>query len=81
MSNPPDRGGHPNRQAMPLNMVRGGGVCNPGEKGAHVLKGSGQPAVCMPTPGPDPRPRYRQAGKIGGKARHSTQWAQHRKGS
>jgi hypothetical protein len=55
-------------------------VCNPNEKGGHLLKGSGQAAVCMPTVGPDPRPRYRQAGKVGGPSRHSTHWAQHRKG-
>jgi hypothetical protein len=80
MSGTPDRGGDPKRQAaMPLNIVRGGGVCDPKEKGGHILRGSNQPAVCMPTPGPDPRPRYRQAGKIGGKARHSTHYLQHRK--
>lgn len=78
--NPPDRGDSPNRKPQPLNFVRGGGVCDPGEKGAHIMKGSGQPAVCMPTAGPDPRPRYRQAGKVGGPSRHSTHFLQHRKG-
>jgi hypothetical protein len=87
---PPDRAEEPNRKvgpnpsswtegAMPLNIVRGGGVCEPSQHGGHILRGSMQPAVCMPTPGPDPRPRYRQAGKIGGKARHSTHFLQHRK--
>jgi hypothetical protein len=61
-------------------MVRGGGICNPQEKGAHLMKGSGQAAMCMPTPGPDPRPRWRQAGKIGGRSRHSTHALQHRQG-
>jgi hypothetical protein len=42
------------------------------------MKGSGQAAICMPTPGNDQRPRWRQAGKIGGKSRHSTQFKQHR---
>lgn len=77
--NPPDRGGDEKRQ--PLNLVRGGTVCNPGDKGASILKGSMQPAVCMPTAGPDSRPRYRQAGKgISAKSRHSVQALQHRKG-
>jgi len=67
-------------ESQPLNLVRGGGVCDPGEKGAHILKGSMHPAVCMPTAGPDPRPRYREAGKIGGPSRHSQHFLQHRKG-
>ena len=79
-SSPPDRGNDPKRKPQPLNFVRGGGICNPGEKGGHVMKGSGQAAVCMPTPGADPRPRWRQAGKIGGTSRHSTHAMQHRKG-
>ena len=45
------------------------------------MKGSLHAAVCMPTVGLDPRPRYREAGKSVTKpSRHSTQWAQHRKG-
>ena len=65
---------------MPLNFVRGGGVCDPMEKGGHILRGSGQPAVCLPTPGPDPRPRYRQAGvHRTPRARHSTAYLQRRK--
>lgn len=82
-SNPPDRAKDPRRQPshdapMPLNMVRGGSVCDPQQKGGHLMKGSGQAAICMATPGPDQRPRWRQAGKIGGKSRHSVQFKQHR---
>jgi len=78
---PPDRGKDPKRQAQPLNIVRGGAVCDPGQKGGHILKGSGQPAVCMPTVGTDTRSRYREAGKgVTPPSRHSVQWAQHRKG-
>jgi hypothetical protein len=76
---PPDRGNDPRRKPQPLNMVRGGAVCDPKEKGGHLVRGSNQPAVCMPTPGMDPRPRWRQAGKVGGKARHSLHYLQHRK--
>ena len=62
-------------------MVRGGAVCDPGQKGGHILKGTGQPAVCMPTAGPDQRPRYRQAGKpTAPPSRHSVHFLQHRKG-
>ena len=75
---PPDRGKDAKRQ--PLQPVRGGGICDPGEKGAHVMKGSYHAAVCMPTVGPDPRPRYREAGKPGGPSRHSLHSLQHRKG-
>lgn len=46
----------------PLKYVRGGAICDPKEKGARLIRGSGQPAVCRPTPGKDPRPRYRVAG-------------------
>lgn len=78
---PPDRGNDPRRQPVqPLNQVRGGGICDPGAKGGHIMKGSYAPAVCMPTPGLDPRPRWRQAGKVGGKSRHSQHYLQHRKG-
>ena len=66
--------------AMPLNFVRGGGLCDPGEKGGHIIRGSLHPAVCTPTPGPDPRSRYRQAGLYRTpKARHSTAYLQKRK--
>jgi hypothetical protein len=79
---PPDRGKDPKRQpAQPLNVVRGGSVCDPGQKGGHIMKGSMKAAVCMPTVGSDPRPRYREAGKpVTPPSRHSVQWAQHRKG-
>ena len=78
---PPDRANDPNRKAQPLNVVRGGAVCDPGQKGGHVMKGSLHAAVCMPTVGKDTRPRYREAGKpVTPPSRHSTQWAQHRKG-
>jgi hypothetical protein len=77
---PPDRGKAKGRQVQALNMVRGGAVCDPKEKGGHILKGSGQPAVCMPTASLDPRPRYRQAGKAGEVSRHSQHFLQHRKG-
>lgn len=79
-SSPPDRGKDPKRRPQPLNIVRGGGICDPKEKGGHVMKGSNQAAVCMPTPGADARPRWRQAGKVGGSSRHSTHAMQHRKG-
>lgn len=45
-----------------LEYVRGGAICDPKSKGAKLIRGSGAPAVCRPTPGPDPRPRYRVAG-------------------
>lgn len=45
-----------------LKYVRGGAICDPDEKGARLIRGSGNPAVCRPTPGKDPRPRYRAAG-------------------
>ena len=82
MASPKDRANDPARKpSQPLNFVRGGAVCNPQEKGGHVMKGSGQPAVCMPTAGGDPRPRYRQAGKaVTPPSRHSVHFLQHRKG-
>jgi hypothetical protein len=79
-SPPPDRGKDPKRRPQPLNLVRGGGICDPGEKAGHVMKGSYKPAVCMPTAGSDPRPRWRQAGKMGQKSRHTLHHTQHRKG-
>jgi hypothetical protein len=45
-----------------LKYVRGGSICDPDEKGARLIRGSGNSAVCRPTPGKDPRPRYRAAG-------------------
>jgi hypothetical protein len=80
MAKPPrDRAKDKNRQ--PLNVVRGGAVCDPGEKGGHVMKGSYHAAVCMPTLGTDPRPRYREAGRpVTPPSRHSLHFLQHRKG-
>ena len=77
---PPDRANDPNRQpSMPLNVVRGGAVCDPGQKGGHVMKGSMHAAVCLPTAGPDPRPRYREAGKhVTARSRHSVHFLEHR---
>jgi len=64
---------------MPLNVVRGGAVCDPAQKGGHVMKGSMHAAVCLPTAGPDPRPRYREAGKhVTQHSRHSTHFLEHR---
>ena len=45
-----------------IRYVRGGAICDPNEKGARLIRGSGNPAVCRATPGKDPRPRYRAAG-------------------
>jgi hypothetical protein len=87
---PPDRANHPARQVgsnfvnpadPPLKVVRGGAVCDPDQGGGHIMKGSLSAAVCMPTVGKDPRPRYREAGQpVTPPSRHSVQWAQHRKG-
>jgi hypothetical protein len=46
-----------------LNYVRGGSICDASSKEGHLIRGSGQPAVCRKTAGPDPRPRWRVAGK------------------
>ncbi len=46
-----------------IQYVRGGSICSPGDKNAHLIRGSGAPAVCRTTPGKDPRPRWRVAGK------------------
>lgn len=87
---PPDRGKSPARQVgrntvdpnnLPLKQVRGGAVCDPGDRGGHILKGSENAAVCMPTMSQDPRPRYREAGKpVTPPSRHSQHFLQHRKG-
>ena len=84
---PPDRAKHPGRQVgrkeegPPLHVVRGGSVCNPDERGGHIMKGSMHAAVCMPTVSMDPRPRYREAGKpVTAPSRHSQHFLQHRKG-
>lgn len=73
-----DRANDSKRQ--PLNNVRGGSVCDPNEKGAHIVKGSLHPAVCMPTVGPDVRPRWKDASNLNAHpiSRHSVSWAQHR---
>ena len=67
---------------QPLNLVRGGSVCQSGGSGAHVLQGSMTPAVCMPTPGPDDRSRWRNPYTMERELhhvnRHSVAWAQHR---
>lgn len=86
---PPDRAKDPKRQVGPgmgdpqfaLKQVRGGSVCNKDDPGGHLLQGSGQAAVCMPTVSlNDPRPRWGQAGKIGNHrpSRHSLSYKQHR---
>ena len=46
-----------------IRYVRGGSICNPDEEGAHLIRGSGSPANCRTTPGGDPRPRWRVAGR------------------
>jgi len=46
-----------------IRTVRGGGICSPSDKAAHLIRGTMQPAVCRSTPGLDPRPRWRVAGK------------------
>ena len=46
-----------------IKQVRGGSICKPGEGGAHLIRGTRQPAICRTTPGIDPRPRWRVAGK------------------
>lgn len=48
---------------LAIRYVRGGSICDPGEKGARLIRGTGAPAVCRTTPGPDPRPRWRVAGR------------------
>lgn len=64
---------------MPLNIVRGGAVCDPMQKGGHVMQGSLHAAVCLPTPGVDTRPRYREAGvHRTPHSRHSTHFLEHR---
>jgi hypothetical protein len=64
---PPDRGRDKNRQPeQAVNMVRGGAVCDTASvgKGAHLIRGmEHHVAVCLPTPGPDPRGRWRAAGQ------------------
>jgi hypothetical protein len=81
MANPPDRANDPKRKVQPLNFVRGGAVCQSGQKGGHLLRGTNQAAVCMPTIGMDTRSRWRAAGKaVTPPSRHSLHFLQHRKG-
>lgn len=77
---PGDRSKDPKRQVQPLNIVRGGSVCQQGEKGAHIVAGSNHAAVCMPTVGVDTRPRWKDASNLNAHpiSRHSVSWAQHR---
>jgi hypothetical protein len=46
-----------------VNYVRGGSVCDASNKEAHLIRGSGKPAVCSKSAGADSRPRWRVAGK------------------
>jgi hypothetical protein len=48
--------------ARKVRLVRGGSICQPGGPPA-MIKGSLQGAMCVNTPGRDPRPRYRVIGK------------------
>jgi len=50
--------------AKKVRLVRGGSICNPGDKTPTMIKGSMQGAMCVSTPGKDPRPRYRVVGKV-----------------
>jgi len=52
--------------ARKVRLVRGGAICNPGDKSPAMIKGSFQGAMCVNTPGADPRPRYRVIGKTAG---------------
>jgi hypothetical protein len=52
----------PDDDKKALKYVRGGAICDPKEKGAKLIRGSGKAAVCRPTAGKDTRPRYRTAG-------------------
>lgn len=80
MSRGKDTADDPKRKAQPLNVVRGGSVCSPGGEGAHVLRGTYSPAVCMPTVGPDPRSRWRDPATMHNHRvnRHSVQAMQSR---
>lgn len=47
-----------------MKVVRGGGICAKGEK-PGLVRGTLKPALCVATPGKDPRPRWRVAGTLG----------------
>ena len=49
-----------------IQLVRGGGICSPGDKSAHLIRGTMQPAICRATPGLDTRARWRVAGRSNG---------------
>lgn len=57
------KGGKKDDEKKGVKYVRGGAICDPKDKGSKLIRGSGSPAVCRTTPGKDPRPRYRAAGK------------------
>jgi hypothetical protein len=46
-----------------VKVVRGGGICQMGEKTA-LVRGTMRSAMCVSTPGADPRPRWRVAGTL-----------------
>lgn len=50
--------------AKKVRLVRGGGICSQGDKSPKLIKGSMKSAMCVPTPGADPRPRYRAVGEL-----------------
>jgi hypothetical protein len=52
--------------AKKFKVVRGGGICDPKDRTPSMIRGSNAIAQCVTTPGPDPRPRYRAAGKSRG---------------
>ena len=52
--------------AKRVRIVRGGSICNPGDRSPAMMKGSMQGAMCVPTAGADTRPRYRVIGKTAG---------------
>jgi hypothetical protein len=50
--------------AKKVKLVRGGGICSQSDKSPKLIKGSMKSAMCVPTPGTDPRPRYRAVGEM-----------------
>ena len=50
--------------AKKVKLVRGGSICNPGDRQPAMIKGKSlKGAMCITTPGADPRPRYRVLGE------------------